>query len=99
MKYCNYEIDVKVQNECDYKYLSKNLVDGFCKMLIDFNEGRILGMMYMPAYWCTVKLLFWVIKLFVLNYTVDGISISTWFLNCGGNTDVMKLFSSDWRSS
>lgn len=50
MKYCNYEIDVKVQNECDYKYLSKNLVDGFCKMLIDFNEGRILGMMYMQAY-------------------------------------------------
>lgn len=51
--------------------------------------------MCLPTHICTV--LFYVIKLIVLNYTIDGMSINTWFLN--GKTNVMKLFSSDWRSA
>ena len=36
---------------------------------------------------------------FSCAYTMDGMSINTWFLNGNGKTNVMKLFSSDWRSS
>lgn len=54
----------------------KNVVDNFCDMMADFCRGSIPGMMSMfTNILCTVKLFFSVIKLVVLNYTIDRMSL------------------------
>lgn len=54
----------------------ENMVDSFCNMPVDFCRGRIGGMMYIfTNILCTVKLLFCVIELTVLNYAIDGMSL------------------------